>query len=304
MSKIDTDAQNNFDQIDMNSPGVSIMNGVSGARFSHLFSFQLKMNNYKNADKFCELLKAHVVNDSSLKFAQSKLSPFYESRKSFPLLSISYFSYPSSWGGQENWLVPKLVKISDKLDEKSIEILVDFCITFFTVANPEDYRTPTLKFEGDGSAQKILAEFVKETIVYEKIIEKITKLKKEGEFKLFGVEDDKLKTYYTQFFKGIDRYIDLDKYDNLLPDLDYQFIADSIFSAMYGPGTETEDIMTQFKKIRNKKDLEKVITSFGERKGMIGGKHDLNWWIKDELKSKDLVILNNMLKEKGIDYQF
>lgn len=304
MSKIDSDAENNFEQIDMNNPNISLMNGVSGARFSHLFGFQIKMNNYKNVDKFCEVLKAHVVNDSSLRLGKYKLSPFYEARKSFALLNVSYFSYPSSWGGQENWLVPKLVKISDKLDEKSIEILVDFCITFFTVANPEDYRTPTLKFEGDGSAQKVLAEFLKGTIVYDKIIEKITKLRKEDKFTLFGVEDNELKTYYTQFFNSIDRYIDLDKYDDLLPDLNYDSIADKIFQAMYGPGTETEDIMTQFEKIRNKRDLEKVITSFGERKGMIGGKHDLNWWIKDELKRKDLEKLNNMLKEKGIDYQF
>ena len=129
------------------------------------------------------------------------------------------------------------------------------------------------------------------------------KLKKEKEITLFGIVDSDLRVYYTQFFDDVNRYIKLDV-DGLLPDLDYEWIADSIFKAMYGPGTETEDIMTQFKKIRNKKDLEQVITSFGERKGMIGGKHDLNWWIKDELKSKDLVRLNNMLKEKGIDYQF
>ena len=37
---------------------------------------------------------------------------------------------------------------------------------------------------------------------------------------------------------------------------------------------------------------------------MIGGKYNLNYWIKDELKSKDLEELNNILKEKGIDYKF
>ncbi len=73
---------------------------------------------------------------------------------------------------------------------------------------------------------------------------------------------------------------------------------------MYGPGTRKDDLLSQFKKLRNIKDLQKVNTAVGERKGMIGGSHDLNYWIKDELKSKNLEELNNILKEKGIDYKF
>jgi hypothetical protein len=77
-----------------------------------------------------------------------------------------------------------------------------------------------------------------------------------------------------------------------------------MFKAMYGLGTKKDSLFSQFKKLRNIKDLQKVITEFGERKGMIGGKYNLNYWIKDELKSKDLEELNNILKEKGIDYKF
>jgi hypothetical protein len=37
---------------------------------------------------------------------------------------------------------------------------------------------------------------------------------------------------------------------------------------------------------------------------MIGSEYDLDYWIKDELKSKDLEELNNKLKDKGINYKF
>jgi len=70
---------------------------------------------------------------------------------------------------------------------------------------------------------------------------------------------------------------------------------------MYGPGTKKEDLLYQFSKLRNNDDLEKVKSSFGKRKGMIGSEYDLDYWIKDELKSKDLEELNNKLKDKGID---
>jgi hypothetical protein len=77
-----------------------------------------------------------------------------------------------------------------------------------------------------------------------------------------------------------------------------------MFKSMYGPGTKTEALLSEFKKIRSIRDLQKVITEFGERKGMIGRSYNLNGWIKDELRSKDLENLNNILKEKGINYQF
>jgi len=299
--KLKVDCETNFNKIDMDMPAISVMNSKPGARFNHLFSKELAKGDLTNAEKFCKLLERDMAT-GTFSLGKGKLSVWYQAKRSYFLASVSGYSYPSSWGGKENWLIPRVIQVSDKLSKESIEILADFCILFLTRVKLEDYKTPTLKFSGEGSAQKILVELTKDTPVYSRIIQKITELRETGKITLFGKEDSELGPYYSAFYNDIVRFMPLG--DNLLPDLDYQFIADSIFKAMYGPGTETEDIMTQFKKIRNKKDLDKVITSFGERKGMIGGKHDLNWWIKDELKSKDLVILNNMLKEKGIDYQF
>jgi hypothetical protein len=283
----------------MENPNLGISNSSSAARFNHLISKQVLMGNSSNLDKFCEVLQKDI-SGGSFRFGEGKLSNFYVGDSSYALLSTSYYSYPTSWGGVDNWLIPKVVKLSSKLSDKEIEILSDFCILFFSRAiKDEEYKYSS---DSKDAAKKFLAENLQGTPVNNKIIEKITKLKKEGEFELFGIQDNGLKKYYTKFYNDISKYIKLD--DTLQPDLDYKYIADTMFKSMYGPGTKTEQLMGEFKKLRNLIDLHKVITEFGERKGMIGGKHDINYWIKDELKSKDLEELNNILKEKGIDYKF
>jgi len=235
-----------------------------------------------------------MKSDDFLKILKNKLSMFYDNNKEATLINVSAYSYPSSWGGKENWLIPKVVKLSNELDEESIEILADFSIYYLTRVKLERYT--------DLAGQQFLAAALDGTPVLDKIKQKVSKLKTNGEFILFGIEDSELKNHYMDFYDDITRFIKLG--DDALPELDYKFISDAMFKAMYGPGTKTQDLLSQFKKLRNIKDLQKVNTAFGERKGMIGGSHDLNWWIKDELKSKDLEELNNILKEKGIDYKF
>ena len=299
LNKIDIDIQDNFKKIDMSRPSVGLSNNTPSSRFNHLVSKQILMGNNSNLNKFCEILQKDI-SGGSFRFGEGKLSNFYKGDSSYSLLSTSYYSYPTSWGKVDNWMIPKVVKLSDKLSEKEIDILSDFCILFLSrMAKDEDYKFSSDSKDG---AKKFLAETLQGTPVYNKIIEKITKLKKEGEFEIFGVEDNVLKKYYTKFYNDISKYIKLD--DSLQPDLDYKYIADSMFKSMYGPGTRKEDLMFEFKKLRNKKDLDKVIAEFGERKGMIGRSYNLNGWIKDELNTKDIEVLNNMLSEKGIDYRF
>ena len=173
--------------------------------------------------------------------------------------------------------------------------MADFSLLYLSIAKLERYGK-------DSSGQHYLAPILQGTPVYDRMIEKISKLKKEGVFTLFGVEDPEMKDYYNEFYRDITRWFKLG--DDTLPDLNYKSIADSIFKAMYGPGTKKDVLFAQFKRIRNKKDLDKVIAEFGERKGMIGGSHDLNRWIKDELKDKDIEVINTDFKEKGIDYKF
>ena len=292
--KINQSIQKNFELINMDKPNVNVGNLNVAGRFNHLISKQVLASNVRNLDKFCQVLKADMKSEDFLKILKNKLSMFYDNNKEVSLINVSSYSYPTSWGGKENWLIPKVIKLSNELDEESIESLADFSIYFLTRAKLERYT--------DLAGQQFLAAALDGTPVLDKIKQKFSKLKRDGEFTLFGIEDSELKNHYKDFYDDLTRFIKLD--GDTLPELDYKYIANSIFKAMYGPGTKTQDLLYEFKKLRNIKDLQKVNTEFGERKGMIGGKHDLNWWIKDELKSKDLEELNNILKEKGIDYKF
>jgi hypothetical protein len=89
-----------------------------------------------------------------------------------------------------------------------------------------------------------------------------------------------------------------------LPELDYSEIADKIFKSMYGFGVKKDELLYQFGRLRNNTDFNKMKSAFGSRKGAIGKEYDLDYWIKDELKQKDLDKLNDLLKQKGINYQF
>jgi hypothetical protein len=279
----------------MENPSVSLGNLNIAGRFNHLVSKQILKSNTSNVDKFCQVLKADMISDDFMKIYKNKISMFYDNNKEASLLNTNYYSYPSSYGGADNWLIPKIIKLSSQLEEKEINILADFSLLYLSIAKLERYGK-------DSSGQHYLAPVLQGTPVYDRMIEKISKLKKEGVFTLFGVEDPEMKDYYNEFYRDITRWFKLG--DDTLPDLNYKSIADSIFKAMYGPGTKKDVLFSEFKRIRNKKDLDKVIAEFGERKGMIGGSHDLNWWIKDELKDKDIEVLNTDFKEKGIDYKF
>ena len=294
LGKINQSIQKNFELINMDKPKVGLGNLNVAGRFNHLISKQVLASNVRNLDKFCQVLKADMKSDDFLKILKNKLSLFYDNNKEATLVNVPAYSYPSSWGGKENWLIPKVVKLSNELDEESIESLADFSIYYLTRVKLERYT--------DLAGQQFLAAALDGTPVLDKIKQKVSKLKTDGEFTLFGIEDPELKNHYKDFYDDLTRFIKLD--GDTLPELDYKSIADAMFKAMYGLGTKKDSLFSQFKKLRNIKDLQKVITEFGERKGMIGGKYNLNYWIKDELKSKDLEELNNILKEKGIDYKF
>jgi hypothetical protein len=289
--KINQGIEKSFELINMERPRVIVGNLNIAGRFNHLFSKQILNSNTKNVDKFCKVLKADILSDDSMKILKNKISMFYDNGKEATLLNTSCYSYPS---GGNNWLIPKVIKLSSNFEEKEINILADFCILYLSVVKLEKYG----KLDG----QQYLAETLRETPVLNRINQKLSKLKKEGEFTLFGINDPEIKNYYKELYRDVTKWFNIN--DDTLPELDYKSIADSIFKAMYGPGTRKEVLFSEFKKLRNKSDLDKVIAQFGERRGIISGKHNLNRWIKDELKNRDIEILNNKFKEKGIDYEF
>ena len=91
-------------------------------------------------------------------------------------------------------------------------------------------------------------------------------------------------------------------------DAQYVGFADAIYAARQCNnvfGTNEEAIYSVFRKMANDIDVAKLIEKFGERrlcfsftKGSLGG------FLQDDLSQKEIAIINEILKKKGIIYQF
>ena len=89
----------------------------------------------------------------------------------------------------------------------------------------------------------------------------------------------------------------------------YKSMANNLFDAMDGFGTDTETIYTVFKKLQNDIDFIKLDAAFGVRTatdnlfGLMEAE-DLSGWIKDDLSQTEITKLNNQLRNQGISKQF
>ena len=79
---------------------------------------------------------------------------------------------------------------------------------------------------------------------------------------------------------------------------EYNNMADSLFTAMKGLGTDTDTIYNIFYRMNNKADVLQLVVSFGVRKG-----ENLQQWMQGETKLS-ISKINNILATKGIDYRF
>lgn len=84
-----------------------------------------------------------------------------------------------------------------------------------------------------------------------------------------------------------------------LSSLTYQALANKIYQACKGFGTDEDAIYNAFGQLNNTADMLKLITVFG-----IKDSHDLDWWIRSELNRWEIKKLNAQLSGKGIVYQF
>lgn len=75
-------------------------------------------------------------------------------------------------------------------------------------------------------------------------------------------------------------------------------IANTLFNAMDGPGTDEDAIIHEFAKINNDADMLSIIKAYGVRDGLT-----LQTDLKDELNSEHITALNGMLARKGIKYR-
>ena len=79
----------------------------------------------------------------------------------------------------------------------------------------------------------------------------------------------------------------------------YGIWAKDLFNAMDGTGTNEQVIYDVFKKMQTKDDVLQLITAFG-----VEDEETLTQWIVSELGDSERAILNRLLTDKNINYQF
>lgn len=88
-------------------------------------------------------------------------------------------------------------------------------------------------------------------------------------------------------------------------DSEYKSMANKLFDAMDGYGTDDDVVFAQFDRLNNDVDFIKLDKAFGVRTasdnffGLIEPT-DLRGWIRDDLSSESIATLNQRLKQSGI----
>lgn len=89
----------------------------------------------------------------------------------------------------------------------------------------------------------------------------------------------------------------------------YNKMADDLFVAMDGYGTDSEVVFSTFKKLKNDADFIKLDSAFGVKTatdnlfGLMEAE-DLSGWIKDDLSQTEIQRLNKQLANQGISKSF
>ena len=267
--------------------------------------FSYKIGSYK---KILLLLSTDFENlsqkyfDKVCKILQKYLKVLYQKLDYSNFGNVDFFRndfirvHNSSISNTQKNTFLKMLEFSNVLNDDSIDILADAVIYYLAIHEEENIGY------GSKNGQKYVSELIKGTKIEKRIKEKLFKFKNGESVEMAGVEKKISEYGYQKYYEPISKYIKLD--EEFLPELDYSEIADKIFKSMYGFGVKEDELLYQFGKLRNNTDFNKMKSAFGSRKGAIGKEYDLDYWIKDELKQKDLDKLNDLLKEKGINYQF
>jgi len=104
-------------------------------------------------------------------------------------------------------------------------------------------------------------------------------------------------------------------YTQTYPDSNYVLLANKLFTAMYGYGTDEEAIYSVFRLMKNDLDVAKLIKAFGVRKSEsswampfnFAGEGDLAEWLAAELDDDEMKIVNGILmaaKNPTIKFRF
>lgn len=84
-----------------------------------------------------------------------------------------------------------------------------------------------------------------------------------------------------------------------LSSVTYQALANRLYQACKGLGTDEDAVYNVFNQMNNTADVLKLVSVFGLMDG-----HDLDWWMRSELNRWEIKKVNNILAGKNIAYQF
>lgn len=84
-----------------------------------------------------------------------------------------------------------------------------------------------------------------------------------------------------------------------LSGVQFNLLANKLYNAMKGVGTDENTIYACFNQLRNTADMLKLIAVFGTKDG-----ETLDQWIRGDLNSWEISRLNSNLANKGIAYAF
>nr|WP_294860237.1 hypothetical protein [uncultured Fluviicola sp.] len=92
-------------------------------------------------------------------------------------------------------------------------------------------------------------------------------------------------------------------------DPQYKTMANDLYEAMDGPGTDDELLNSTFKKLKSDIDFVKLESAFGVREAsdnLFGymDDEDLSGWIKGDLNPSEISKLDRQLKAQNLTYQF
>lgn len=99
------------------------------------------------------------------------------------------------------------------------------------------------------------------------------------------------------YIKDVEKQID--KNDLSYANSEYTQMANKLYSAMKGIGTNENAIYDVFSQLETESDVRKLISTYGSKDGMT-----LQQWLIDDLSNRELQKVNDILAKNNIDYSF
>lgn len=99
------------------------------------------------------------------------------------------------------------------------------------------------------------------------------------------------------YIKDVEKQID--KSDLSYANSEYTQMANKLYSAMKGIGTNENAIYDVFSQMQSESDVRKLISMYGSKDGMT-----LQQWLIDDLSNRELQKVNDILAKNNINYSF